>query len=94
MAESKVNHHDLEPLPKAIVEYVPGGPGLGALFIQTPKPFLDGEEIAQGITVFYDKEDEDKVVGMMISDAEAVLSPFVDAILAKYGLSRDGTAVG
>ena len=62
VAEPGINHRELEPLPKAIVEYVPGR--VGALFIQTPKAFLEGEEIAQDVTVFYDKDNEDKVVGI------------------------------
>ena len=83
MAEPAVNHQGLEPLEKAIVSYLVSD----TLFIQTSKPFLDGEEIAQGVTIFYDKENENKVVGMMIDHAETVLKPFVDAILAKHGVS-------
>ena len=83
MAEQVVSHLGLELLQEAIVEYVPGGPG--TLFIQTDKPFSEGEEIAQGVTVFYDKENEHQVVGMMITHAETVLKPFVDAVLAKHG---------
>ena len=75
---------DLEPLAKAVVSYLKSD----TLFIQTNKPFLEGEEIARGVTVFYDKENENEVVGVMIDHAETVLKPFVDAILAKHGVSR------
>ena len=51
------------------------------------KPFGDGETIAKGLVVFYDRENESEVVGLCIEfDAETVLKPFVNAILAKYGV--------
>ncbi len=87
MAEPAVNFPDLEPLAKAVVSYLKSD----TLFIQTNKPFLEGEEIARGVTVFYDKENENEVVGVMIDHAETVLKPFVDAILAKHGVSRGPT---
>ncbi len=83
MAEPAVNHQGLEPLEKAIVSYLVSD----TLFIQTTKSFMDGREIAQGVTIFYDKDNENEVVGMMIDHAETVLKPFVDAILAKHGVS-------
>ena len=66
MAEPAVNFPDLEPLAKAVVSYLKSD----TLFIQTNKPFLEGEEIARGVTVFYDKENENEVVGVMIDHAE------------------------
>ncbi len=87
MAEPAVNFPDLELLDKAVVSYLQSD----TLFIQTNKPFLEGEEIAQGVTVFYDRENENEVVGMMIDHAETVLKPFVDAILAKHGVSPGTT---
>ena len=79
MAESTVNHPEIESLQAARVSYLVSD----TLFIQTDRPFAEGEEIAEGVTVFYDKDNENEVVGLMIDGAEAVLSPFVDAILAK-----------
>ena len=70
---------------RAVVEYV--SEGTGVLFIQTDKSFVEGEEIAQGVTVFYDKENQHEVVGIMITHAEDVLKPFAEAILAKHGMS-------
>ena len=84
MAEPTVNSQGLEPLADANVFY---HPELAALYIQNGKPFREGEEIARGVTVFYDLENECEVVAVHIDAAEAVLRPFVDAILAKYGAS-------
>ena len=45
------------------------------------------EEMAQGILVLYDKDVDTgptSAVAIRIDDAETVLKPFVDAILAKY----------
>ena len=81
VAEPTVNYQELEPLEKAVISYLESD----TLFIQTTKPFIEGEEIAQGVTVFYDKDNENEVVGMMIDHAETLLKPFVDAILEKHG---------
>ena len=81
MAESTVNHTEMESLQAARVSYLVSD----TLFIQTDRPFAEGEEIAEGVTVFYDKDNENEVVGLMIDGAEAILSPFVDAVLAKRG---------
>jgi uncharacterized protein YuzE len=83
VAEPTVNYQELEPLEKAVISYLESD----TLFIQTTKPFIEGEEIAQGVTVFYDKDNENEVVGMMIDHAETLLKPFVDAILEKHGVS-------
>ena len=69
-------------LPAPIVSFAPAA---GAIFIETGAPLVEGEEIAQGITVFYQGEDDSRVVGIMITGAEAVLKPFVDDVLAKNG---------
>lgn len=86
VAESAVNHSETELLRQAEVSYLVSD----TLFIQTDKPFAEGEEIAQGVTVFYSKENPSEVVGVMIDGAEAVLEPFVTAILAKRNQSRTG----
>ena len=84
MAEPVVNGQGLAPLAEANVVYYPE---LAALHIQNGKPFREGEEIARGVTVFYDLENEREVVAVHIDAAEAVLRPFVDAILARHGAS-------
>ena len=55
-----------------------------------------GEEIAEDVTVHYDKDDDHapaSVVAIRIDRAEVVLKPFVDAILAKYGLKPEHLSV-
>lgn len=84
MVESTVNHPEMESSQPANVSYLVSD----TLFIQTDKPFAEGEEIAQGVTVFYGKENPNEVVGIMIDGAEAVLKPFVDAVLAKRNQSK------
>ena len=42
--------------------------------------------MADGVLVYYDKHDEASAVALCIEPAEIVLKPFVDAILAKYGV--------
>lgn len=51
-----------------------------------------GIEMAENILVHYDKDEPDEqcsAVAIRIDSAEYVLKPFVDAILAKYGVKRD-----
>ena len=83
MVKSTVNH----PLPEPRSEYYQEE---GILYVDNGKPFGEGETIARGLVVFYDRENDDEVVGMCIeTDAESVLKPFVDAILAKYGVKPE-----
>ena len=85
MAKSTVNH----ALPEPRSEYYPEE---GILYVDNGKPFGEGETIAKGLVVFYDRENDDEVVGMCIeTDAESVRKPFVDAILAKYGIHPEDT---
>ena len=85
MVKSTVNH----ALPEPRSEYYQEE---GILYVDNGKPLGEGETIAKGLVVFYDRENDAEVVGMCIEfDAESVLKPFVDAILAKYGL-RPGIA--
>lgn len=74
--------------PPAIVEYSPEGQ---VLIIETGQKSEVGEDIAENIIVHYEKDDDafSSVVAIRIDSAEHVLKPFVDAILAKYGLTRD-----
>ena len=53
----------------------------------------DAEEMADGILVYYDKDDEAAAVALCIERAELVLKPFVDAILTKYG-GQTGSVAG
>ncbi len=54
---------------------------------QDRPPFGEGETIAKGIVVFYDREKRDEVVGLSIRCAPVVLEPLVDAVLAEHGLA-------
>ena len=86
MAEPVSVPQDIDALSEATVEYWAADQ---VLEIHNGKPLGDGEEIAQFITVFYDRECENEVVAVRLDFAESVLKPFVDAILAKYGVSLD-----
>ena len=85
MAESIMNHQECEPL----VKYYPE---TETLYITNGKPFGEGDNVAKDVVVFYGKENECEVVGLYIECAELVLKPFVDAILAKQGVSKVGTS--
>ena len=81
---------ELEPLPKATVVYSPENQ---TLYIENGRRREDAEEMAEGILVYYDKDDESTAVALCIERAERVLKPFVDAILAKYGVKAERTSV-
>ena len=85
MGNPAINSRDPKLLPEVAVGYAAEG---DTIFIQTGQRVCDGEEIAPGIVVLYDDENENNVVGITIIGAEGVLKPFVDAILAKYGPTR------
>ena len=86
MAEPVSVPQNIDALPEATVKYWAADQ---VLEIHNGKALGDGEEIAQFITVFYDRENENEVVAVRLDFAEYVLKPFVDAILAKYGVSPD-----
>lgn len=72
----------------ARVEYDPKGQ---ILRIENGQCSRVGEEIAEDVIVHYDKDDDHapaSAVAIRIDRAEQVLKPFVDAILAKYGVKR------
>ena len=78
-----------ESPPPAQVEY---NPEYQVLLIETGQVSEVGEEIAEHIVVHYDKDDDhapSSAVAIRIDCAEYVLKPFVDAILAKYGVKRE-----
>lgn len=88
MGES-VKAHIWESPPPALVEYFPEGQ---VLLIENGQRSAAGEEMSENIIVHYDKDEPDapsSAVAIRIDSAEHVLRPFVDAILAKYGLTRD-----
>ncbi len=74
-------------VPEPIVTYYPES---GYLYIETGRPFGDGETIARNVVIFHDRENESEVVGLCIGwEAEYILKPFVDAILAKHGVKSE-----
>lgn len=77
----------IHPLPPARVTYTPAGQTL-CLEMGARR---DGEEIADGITVFYDENDA--VVGIDIDRAEELLKPFIDAALERRATASYETAV-
>ena len=78
MEKSPVKHIELEPLPDLVVEYYSD---TSTLVLDNGGKWSEGEEIARGLTVFYDSDN--KVVGFTMEYTESWLKPFVDAILAK-----------
>ena len=79
----KVKRFELEALPKPTVVYVAE---TETLYIENGRVREDAEEMADGVLVYYGKHDEASAVALCIEPAEIVLKPFVDAILAKYGV--------
>lgn len=76
----------------ARVEYDPKGQ---ILRIENGQSSEAGEEIAEDVIVHYDRDDDDapaSAVAIRIDRAEVVLKPFVDAILAKYGVKTGPAA--
>ena len=76
-------------LPPALVEYHTDGQ---ILLIENGQKSAAGEEISENIIIHYDKDNDDErssAVAIRIDRAEYVLKPFVDAILAKYGVKRE-----
>lgn len=91
--EHKVKHFELPPLPHANVLYEPE---YQVLFIQNGRSSEVSEEMAKGVLILYDKDVDDEptsAVAIRIDRAETVLRPFVEAILAKYGINPDEIAL-
>ena len=80
MAELVKNLQAVDMLPEAVVKYWAADK---VLEIHNGKPLGDGEEIAQFVTVFYDRDNENEVVAVRFDFADSVLKPFVDEIMAK-----------
>ena len=76
MAEPAVTQTEPESLPELVVEYYPA---TQTLVVDDNQKRCDGEDIAHGLTVFYDAAD--KVLGFVLEGAELELPAFVAAIL-------------
>ena len=86
---SPVIQPDWEPVSPAQVEYIPESQ---VLLIENGHDSAVGDEFAEHIIVHYDNDDVSapaSLTAIRIDHAEYVLKPFVDAILAKYGVSVD-----
>ena len=75
-----------ELLPLATVVYVPEAQ---ILYLENGRIREVAEEMARRVLVYFDKENEDEPVAVRIDNAEWVLKPFVDAILAKHDIPPD-----
>ncbi len=71
--------------PEPIVTYYPDSQSLR---IETGKPQVDGETIANGVVVFYDAEDSNSVSGIYIYGAEALLKPVIESALARDQVAK------
>ena len=84
-----ISQPDWKPAPPAQVEYIPESQ---VLFIENWQDSAVGDDFAEHIIVHYDNDDvaaPASLAAIRIDNAEYVLKPFVDAILAKYGVSLD-----
>ena len=79
MEKHIVEHIELEPLPELLTEYYPD---TQTLVLETGARRAEGEEIAKGVVVFYDHDNN--VVGITVECAELLLKPFVDVVVAKH----------
>ena len=87
MATKSVNAAEIEAVPKAVVTY---DEKADLLYISTGGLAPYGDTIANGVVVFYDRDPDEagaSAMGMHVLAAEAVLKPFVDAMLRKYGVT-------
>ena len=72
-------------------------PDCQTLLIESGNTTRVCREIAQDVHILYDKDDDApwwSAVAVRIDCAETVLKPFVDAILAKYGVTPEKQASG
>ena len=77
MAEPAVTQPEPEPesWPELVVEYYPD---TKTLVVDDNRKRCDGEDIAHGLTVFYDAADQ--VLGFVLEGAELELPAFVAAV--------------
>lgn len=87
-----VKHAASPQLPEARVVYEPE---YQVLDICNGQPSEVGEEMARDIHVMYDRDFDDApafAVTILVTSAEVVLKPFVDAVLEKHGITPDPNA--
>ena len=73
-----------DPCLELIVRYY-GADSL--MYVDNGKSFGEGETIAKGVVVFYDRENVGEVVGVCFeSGVRATLKPLIDSVLAEHGL--------
>lgn len=77
MAKPAVTQPEPEPLPELVVEYYPE---TQTLVVDDNQKRSEGEDIAPGLTVFYDAAD--KALGFVLEGSERSLPAFVAAALA------------
>jgi hypothetical protein len=77
------------PATNETVVYVPESQ---ILYFENGRIREAAEEMARGIVVYYDKENENEAVAIRIDRAEIVLKPFVDAVLVRNGITPDPNA--
>lgn len=79
-------HSELKP---TVLYY----PDTQTLVIENGARRAEGEQVAKGVMVFYAEEEggelDHDVTAVTIENAEVTLKPFVDAILAKHGVTLD-----
>ena len=78
MAKPAVTQREPEHLPAAVVEYYPD---TQTLIVDNGQRRWEGEDMAHGLTVFYDEQDN--VQGFTMEAAEFLLESFVAAIRAQ-----------
>lgn len=78
MAKPAVTRTEPEPLPEPVVKYYPD---TQTLVVDNKRRILEGEDMAHGLTVFYDHQDN--VQGFTMESAEFLLKSFVAAIHAQ-----------
>ena len=78
MERNTIVPQELEPLPEVIVSY---SPDTQTLSVHNGAGTADGEDIARGLTVFYDAEGN--VAGFVLESTELLLKPLLDVVLSK-----------
>ena len=84
-----INRAEFGSPPRATVVHVSA---TQTLYLENGRIREEAEEMADGVLVYYDKDDKASAVALCIEPAEAVLKPFVDAILVKYGVRLERPA--
>ena len=80
MERTPIILQELEPLPEVIVSY---SADTQTLSIHNGAGTADGEDMARGLTVFYDAEGN--VAGFVLESTELLLKPLLDVVLYRNG---------